>query len=286
MKQKLLYITFCVASFAALRVNAQSNTRGISADTSGRMLASKDNTDAMPSHKILLIPFYPKMCMSEIGKDVHATTHLEYDQITQEFRRQMDLAMYTALRKKNEPISLLQDRTKSDSVLSYIYGSTGYKYDAVPGAIVDVGAPDDKAKKNKYVKNGQLEVPVDYTKRFMNINISNPHLLSTLTKKYSTDTYVFINELDIKNVDNNAENLNDATIRRQVSVHYCILDKDGKSIAKGLAETYFPANENDPKEIGEKYFSIVAHTILKDYAQGLTINTLADKQKAHAPLPK
>ena len=171
-------------------------------------------------------------------------------------------------------------------MLSYIYGSTGYKYDVVPGAVVDVGAPDKKDKAGHYVKNGQLQVPVDYTKRFMNVNISNPHLLSDLSKKYSTDTYVFINELDIKNIDNNSDNLNDATFRREVTVHYCILDKDGKSISKGLKQTYFPANENDPKEIGEKYFSIIAHAILKDYAQELTINNLAEKQKAQAVIPK
>jgi hypothetical protein len=280
--KKVFYIVFCTGSLAALHANAQSNTRLISSDTSARALAnSKDN--AAPQHRILLVPFTPKMCMSEIGKDVHTATNLNFDQITQAFRKQLDLAMYSALRKSYIPVSLLQGKDRSDSVLGYIYSGTGYHYDPVPGAVVDVGAPDNRADaKDKYVNKGQLQVPVDYTKRFMNVSFSNQNLLTELSKKYNTDTYVFINELDIQNVNNPTENLNDATYRRQVTVHYSILDKDGKSIAKGLSTTYFPFGENDPKEIGEKYFTLVAHDILKNYAQGITINNLAEQQKKQA----
>jgi hypothetical protein len=256
---------------------SQSNTRGIIADTSVNNVLNP-STGGAPAHKILLIPFYSKMCMSEIGKDVNASTHLSFDEITAAFRSQLDMAMYNAMRRGNTVISLLQGKYKSDSVLGYIYGSTGYKYDLVPGTVVDIGA-QDKNKNGRYVQKGQIEVPVDYSKRFMNVTISNPHLLGNLYKRYHADTYVFINELDIKNVANQTDDLNADTYRREVDVHYSIMDKDGKEIAKGLATTYFPLRQNDPKEIGEKYFVNIANFIYKDYTQQLLSIATREQQK-------
>ena len=77
--------------------------------------------------------------MSEIDKDVNAKTHLNYDAITSEFRKEFDLAMFGAMRRSCVTVSLLDGRQKSDSMLAYIYGSTGYNYDMVPGTTPDAG---------------------------------------------------------------------------------------------------------------------------------------------------
>lgn len=281
MKHPGLYIGLCMGVLGASGVYAQSNTRGTTNDTVANRMMSAESYSPSAKHKILLIPFYPNMCMSEIGKDVNAATHLSYNQMVESFRRELDLAMYRMLSRNYTPVSILQGQYKSDSVLSYIYASTGYKYDIVPGAIPDAGG-GTKNNKGLYIQKGALQVPVDYSNRFMNISISNPQLLQKLYKKYHTDTFVFINELDIKNVANPTDNLSDDTYRREITVHYTIIDKNGKSIARGLAKTYFPFRENNPKEIGKKYFSLIAEIILKNYKQGLTINDLSDQQKQAA----
>jgi hypothetical protein len=270
-------------------VYGQSNTRGsVAGDTTLNRLVNHagDNTTS-PTHRMLLIPFYSNMCMSEIDKDVNKATNLEYKQITEAFRKGLDLAMYNSIKENYAVISLLQGKNKSDSTLNYIYGSTSYKYDLVPGTVADVGAPtSDSAKKKHYIHNGELQVPVDYSSRFMNVSVQNPKLIPYLNKKYQTDTYVFINELDIKNVDNPTQNLTDDTYQRQATVHYSILDKDGHYVAKGIAVTHFPYKENVPSDIAQKYFGHIAHSILKDYAQELTINKVGDQQKKQASQPK
>ncbi|HSY77556.1 MAG TPA: hypothetical protein VK890_11900 [Bacteroidia bacterium] len=268
--------------FGSLTVSAQQiNSRGSnqkSTDTAlNRLLGNKKDT--VMTHKILLIPFEPKMLMSEIGKEVNAKTHLTYAGITQEMRKELDLAMFGALRRSCVTVSLLDGKQKSDSTLAYIYGSTSYSYDIVPGTTPDAGSKDKTTAKGQYIKNGQLEVPVDYSQRFMNVSILNPKLLTDLSTQYHTDTYVFINELDIKNVDNNSTNLSDETYRREVTVHYSVVDNTGHYISKGVATTYFPYSENDPKEIGEKYFSLVGRLILKNYVDGLNKDKLALQQK-------
>ena len=276
MKCKRIYAGICAGLFAATLSYGQSNTRGISSDTMASGMMTNNNS----GNRVLIIPFNPSMCMSGIDKDVNAATHLDYKQITSAFRRQLDMAMYRELSKDYTPISILQGRYRNDSVLNYIYGSTGYKYDLAPGTTPDIGATEgSKNKKGLYIHKGELQVPVDYSKRFMNVSISNPHLLADLYEKYHTTAFVFINELDIKNVKNPAQNLSDPTYRREVTVQYCILNKKGKSIAKGLVKTYFPYRENNPRVIGGKYFSLIAFKIVTNYRQGLTIDKLSEQRK-------
>jgi len=262
----------------------QSNTRGSGTTTDSSMIKLlHGKMDTTMPHKILLIPFEPKMFMSEIGKDVNAKTNLSYKAITDEFRKELDLAMYNALRMSCVTVTLLDGKHSSDTTMGYIYSSTTYGYEPVPGTAIDAGGSteyDPKHQKDHYIDKGQLSVPVDYTKRFMNTTVQNPHLLSQLSGIYNTDTYVFINELDIKNVDNATENLSEDTYRRQVTVHYSIIDNTGHYVSKGVAITYFPYRENDPKEIGDKYFTVIARTILKNYIQGLNNDKMqADKKK-------
>jgi hypothetical protein len=274
---KGLILLLSLLSFSAF---AQVDTRGkmgSNTDTTNRLLIRRDTA----TRKMLIIPFETKMCMSEIGKEVHAKTNLSFDAITAEFRNQLDLAMYAAFRNSYSAVSVLQGRHKGDTTLDYIYSSIGYQYDIVPGSTPDAAGQSehDKSQKNHFINNGQLQVPVDYSNRFMNASINNPNLLSDLAKKFSTNTYVFINELDIKSVANTTtDNLSEEMYRRQVIVHYSILDKDGKYVSKGIATTYFPQNENEPRVIGEKYFSVVAHTILKDYIQAVAA-AQAEQQK-------
>ncbi len=273
-------ILLAVSLFAALSVSAQqSNSRGSAAskDTSmNKYLGSRKDTTM--SHKILLIPFESKMLMSEIGKEINAKTHLSYAAITSELRQELDLAMYATLRRSCVTVDLLDGRQRSDSMLAFIYGSTSYSYDIVPGTAPDAGSKD-KNHTGRYINNGQVEVPVDYSERFMNVSLLNPNLLSILSARYGTDTYVFINELDIKNVDNNATNLSDETYRRQVVVHYSILDNTGHYVSKGVATTYFPFSEDEPKEIGEKYFTAVGRNLMKNYIQGLKADKLKEEKK-------
>src|SRR6185312_3970567 len=242
-------------------------------------------TDTVMPHKILLVPFEPKMFMSEIGKDVNAKTHMDFNAITSEFRKELDLALYWALRNNCTTVSLLDGKHSSDTTITYIYKSTSYAYEPVPGTIVDAGGSkeyDPKNQKTHYVDQGQLKVPVDYTKRFMNTKVENPKLLGQLSSLYNADTYVFINELDIKNVDNPTENLSEDAYRRQVIVHYSIIDNSGHYVAKGISTTYFPYRENDPKVIGDKYFSVIAHAIAKNYIQGLVMDKMQADQKKKA----
>ena len=222
------------------------------------------------SYRILLIPFEQKMLMSEIGKAVNDKTGLSFDKIADEFRTEMDLALYKTFKQTYTTISLLQNPKKGDTTISYIYSATGYKYDLLAGkdSSGESHAEFDTALQNKhFIHNGELQVPMDYSQRFMNVSINNKNLLQWLNKQYNVNTFVFINELDIKDVSNPSDNLTDNNFRRQITAHYSILNTQYQYLTAGIVTANFPYNENNPKTIGEKYFSVIAQELLHKFEQ-------------------
>lgn len=244
-----------------------------------------DTAKAAPvKHKIVLVPFKPTMFMNAIGKAVNSKTHLGYEQITEAFRYQMDLALYNTFKQAYSTASLIQKPSPKDTTLHYIYGSIGYNYDLLPNdSLADENHAefDPKLQKKHFVNNGQLQVPMDYSKRFMNVHIGNSQLLPYLNKEYGSDIVVFVNEVDIKNVSNTTtEDLTQSNYRRQVTVQYSIVDMQKHYLAKGILTTYFPYTENDPNVIGEKYFTVIAHAMLASLQKGL------QKKQANVPVKK
>jgi len=249
-------------------------------------LFSQQNKDTAKSvvvkHKILLIPFKTTMLMSEINKAVNTSTHYSYKKIVESFRYRMDLALYTTFKQTYSTISLMQAPQKTDSTINYIYGSIGYQYDLLPGHDTSGESHaefDPKQQKTHFIHNGQLQVPMDYSKRFMNVDIVNPQLLINLNKKYGSDIFVFVNEVDIKNVSNNGtEDLTESNFRREVIVQYSVINIQNHYLARGILTTYFPYMDNNPTIIGEKYFTVIAQSMLKELNKGLQ-RTQAGKAK-------
>lgn len=206
--------------------------------------------------------------MSEIGKAVNTSTHLSYKKIVEAFRYRMDLALYNSFKQTYSTTSLIRVPNRTDTTLSYVYASIGYKYDLLPGRDTSGESHaefDPKKQKQHFIHNGELQVPQDYSKRFMNATVINPQLLPYLNKKYGTDIFVFVNELDIKNVSNSAtEDLTQSNYQREAIVQYSIIDLQNHYLARGLFLTYFPYTENDPTVIGEKDFTVLAQSMLKE----------------------
>lgn len=236
---------------------------------------------AVINHKVLLVPFKTTMFMNEIGKAVNAKTHLSYNKIIEAFRYRLDLALSNTFKENYSTQSILQLSKPADTTLAYIYNSVEYNYDLLPtdSSGESHAEFDPKLEKKHFIQNGQLQVPLDYSARFMNTHIHNPQLLPYLNKKYGTDIFVFINELDIKNVSNDTTaDLTQSNFRRQVIVQYSVLNMQKHYLAKGILITYFPYTENEPKVIGEKYFTTIARSMMQELAKGL--------KKAQAAKPK
>lgn len=108
--------------------------------------------------KVMIIPFEPKMYMSQIDHKINAETKLTQKQIKEVFRKGINDELSGVLKKNFEVLDLLKDTTKYKKDLFAIYKSLTYSYDKVPDQNNYKALVTEKDKKNQTIKNGQLIV--------------------------------------------------------------------------------------------------------------------------------
>ena len=245
MKQKV-YIAFLSWSICiSVSVFAQDKTR-----------ATPGSSTNSVGGKIMLVPFEPKLYMSEIDKKVHDQTNWTFNQIRENFRHQLDIQLQQKFKPFSPVVSFYKDSAKMAKDLLYLYGSKHYSYEAIDKPT----ASATKTVASTGIKNGQVEVEMNDDKKFFTVTIDNKETLAYFNKKYGADYFVFINQLDIK-TDPNSYNITTNTYQRKVDIHYTILDKNTNLITAGIASSYFSSKENSPKKIVDLSFSPAARFI-------------------------
>ena len=220
-------------------------------------------------HKVMLIPFEPKLYMSEIDRAVNAETGQTAKQIKHKFRDGINEQLYKAFKTaKYEIVDLMDDTVKYRKDLEGIYQYLSYSYQKVPNQ-ENYKAPVTE-KEEKKIEKGQLNVETNSDARFMNAKLANPKLLPALYAKHKTDVFVFINQLDIKAAGSPSA-FSETSPNRKIIVHYTVFTSNAKEINSGIAELEFEPELNAPKKIVDKYFSKIANVILLRVNKGLGI---------------
>jgi hypothetical protein len=232
---------FLVLLLAFIQLKAQEGTRVT--DSKGKEI----------SGKICIVPFEPKLYMSEIDKKINETTKWNWESIRENFRKQLDTQLKLKLQSSMPVLSFYADSAKMAKDLEYTYKSTNISYDLISD-------PTQATRTNHTqsgIKNGQIMVEQNNDKKFMNTKLTNTEVLSYLNKKYGPEYFIFINELDIKN-NINSYDISTDSYQREVTVHYSILDRSGKTINAGIATSQFSSKENNPKKIVSMCFTPIA----------------------------
>ncbi len=230
---------------------------------------SKDKTVKEGIHKVMIIPFEPKLYNSEIDFQINKETKLSGKEIKYKFRDGINEQLYKAFKaSKYSVLDLMEDTTKYKKETSAIYQYLTYEYLKVPNQ-EKYKAPE-KDKKEKTIDKGQLSIETNADARFMNAKITNAKLVPLLYGKYKTDVFVFINQLDIKAGMGTTEMSGGGNEYRKIMVHYTVYTYDAKEINSGIAEQQFPMDLNNPAKIIEKYFSKIAETINNRVVKALT----------------
>lgn len=270
MKTFLGLLFFCFL-FQPVFSQTTIKKQGESATNSGKI-----NNEPAPiaEHKVLIIPFEPRLFMCEIGKSISKETGMNFPQINHTFRSGLNFSLSAELKKNYKTISLMQDTAKSRKDLEYIYSSITYKYDLVNNTDeANTHTPQNKnnqTNKKQGIKNGELVVEMSNDKRFMNTKIANNQLFSYLSKKYEADVFLFINELDIKNVLDEVIDINANRFEREISIHYSVFDLNGKELNGGIAVQRFSNLENNPQKLLDEKFSITSKVIADKIKKSIT----------------
>ena len=256
--------TLIVITSITTSLFSQTNTTG----KSDEGLANK--------HNVVIIPFESKMYLSDIDRELAQKNAMSHHEIKAKFRAALDQNIYIKLKPYYSPFSFYTiEQQEAVKELSYITNSTGYKYTVIEKEEVvkkeNIGSKflgkfKKKDKEPEYieagVQNGQIVSQVDYRDKYMNAVINNPNLIPNLNKKYQAKYYIFINQLDIKKGADNLYAAAAENYKREIKVHYTIIDQDGKEVDSGAIKSRFSSNQNDVDKIINVHFSLIAETIV------------------------
>lgn len=215
---------------------------------------------AQVKNKALIVPFEPKMYMSQVDHRINAETKLTQKQIRESFRKGVNEEIARALKKNMDVLDLMKDTAKYAKDIFLIYKNITYSFDKVPDQSNYKAPVNEKDKKSQNIKNGQLVVETDPEARFMNTKIKNPTLIPGLYTKYKTNLFVFINQIDINSaavVTNEMGSVSD----RILVLHYTVYTIDAKEINSGTCSLKFPGDVNAPSKIISSYISKMAAEI-------------------------
>jgi len=227
--------------------------------------------EMVSAHKVMLIPFEPRLYLGEIDHKINAETKLSAREIKYKFRSGLNDQLAKAFKaNKYNVVDLMADTIKYKKDNEGIYQYLSYDYQKIPDQ--NNYQPPKKEKEEKKIEKGQLNVETDLESRFMNAKITDAKVVPMMYGKYKTDVFVFINELEIKATGNRGPaELGAGNENRKIIVHYTVYTYDAKEINSGVAETEFEASLNNPKKIIDKYFSKIAALIVQRTNKGLGI---------------
>jgi hypothetical protein len=264
MKKLAFFILVSISTYAGF---SQNNTTGDQAESSLDYKSS-----------VLIIPFESKMYLSDIDKDIAQKSELTFHQIKAKFRAALDQNIYIALKKYYTPQSFYSiEPEEAKMELAYIYNSIGYKYEIVPQeevvkketvATKFASKFKKKEKEEEYieagVRNGEVVSQVDNREKYMKTTLANDKLLPSLKSKYSSEHFIFINELDIKRGANDVYQASEEQYLREIKVHYTIFDVAGNEVSSGAIKSRFPSTQNDIDKIINVQFPMIAERIVSN----------------------
>ncbi|MEX2380406.1 MAG: hypothetical protein WD530_06665, partial [Vicingaceae bacterium] len=161
---------------------------------------------------------------------------------------------------------------EAEGDLSFIYNNIKLEYELVEKAESRSGLKKLKSKLKKEddsyqrgrVENGEIITKRDDRERYMKAVVKDQKMLDSMHYKFNNKYFLFVNELDIKNIYEGAHQMAQMDYDREIKLHYTLYQKDGEILSTGVSRTTFPAQLNDINAIIKDYFPILAQQIYTD----------------------
>jgi len=232
---------------------------------------------AQIKHKVMVIPFEPKLYMSEIDHKINAETKFNQKEIKEAFRKGINAELTRALKQKYEVVDLLKDTAKYKKDIINIYKNITFSYEKVPDQTNYKAPIEEKGKKDPTIKNGQILVESNTDARFMDTKVTGATLIPSLYAKHKTDLFLFINQLDMFSGQSAGSDVG-ASTERTLTLHYTVFTVDAKEINSGTCSIKFPADVNTPAKVTSGYVSKIAAEITRRIALALSKTEAAPKK--------
>ena len=220
---------------------------------------------------VLMVPFESKMYLSDINKDLALENNLNAEEIIQRFTNGIDQSIYYTFRDRCNITSFYElDDQESVKDLNYIYDNLKLEYELVSQGDQTSGLDkmknklkkkEDQEYKRGEIRAGEIYSERDERERYMKAVVQNNDMLDSMHFKFDNSYFLFITELDIKNLYTDAIAMQSMNYEREIKVHYTLYHKSGEILSTGVSATTFPGNLNNIDKIISGYFPILAQNI-------------------------
>lgn len=222
-------------------------------------------SDTTQQHRILLIPFQPEYYLSDAEQDIMQQTHKTPDEYRAYFRRILDLKIEATLSTLIPCSSLMQDTIQSvRNDMERYYSKAAMKYE-FPIASKQIKSMKSKSEGTSKEIENQHSAPQYATlkgdSKFMNSTVTDTTFFKSLLTKYHADYLLSINQFEIKTNYKSCIDIANRIYRRELMIHYSLLDANGKVVQGNFVTTYFPSNSNRDIDIAERVFPEIANML-------------------------
>ncbi len=223
--------------------------------------------------KVMIIPFEESMYLCGVQSFLAQESGKTHDEIVKYFRESVALELQNQFLFKYNTVSLLHYNDTARDLFK-AYDAVKYKFEIAP-----VEPEEDEEAENKtlsraknlfkkrevdngynrgYTSDGQIRSTKNTAQKFANVVVTKPESLTYLSKKYNTDLFVYITEMDIENDISNQMSFINNEYKRILKIHFSMVKEGGKVIEKGLVTVTFPNSENNINNIRTLYLPIAA----------------------------
>jgi len=233
-----------------------------------------DEPFRLNNQSLLLIPFESKMYLSDVNRDLVLHNDIDSKEIIQRFTRAIDQSILFAFQKRCTVNSFYDlEEATADGNLAFIRDHIDLEYELVEveekkSSLQKFGSKLKKKENNNYqrggIQDGQLKSTRDNRERYMKAVVTNNAMLDSMHYVFDNDYFLFITELDLKNMYTQEMQMGRSDYQRELKLHYTIYQKDGKMLSTGISKTTFSSNLNDIDKIIKTYFPILAEQIYAD----------------------
>ena len=227
--------------------------------------AFAQKTDSLKYHHLLLISYSPDYYLSDAEQDLMKQNKRTPDQYREYLRRSLDNKIAGQLEKKLPCTSLLPDTTRRTRENTWdFYNHSGLKYVQPYGRtaktqvnVLKKATENKESSQHDAAAYRQLQGDV----KVMDNTVNDSAWLKSFANEYSSDIIVSINQFEIKTNYNSCLDISRGIYRREVWVHYTVMQPSGKRMSGDVSIASFPSNDNAVEGISERVFPQIAADI-------------------------
>ena len=220
--------------------------------------------DTILYSKILLVPYHPMMHLSDADEELARDSEQSREAMRTQFRtgllHKIDATLLSTYRT-----FILESDVNGDAQtdLETIYGTLNYVTDTVYPVKFpqkNVGAKKDTVSLTKKLF-GKKQKPA--ATQYMNVTLAHPELLQTYSRKYGTDLFVFLNQVEIITHAKDCYDLALKTYQRDIKVHYSVYDTRGKQVYGDVAVAHVSGSSGDLQDMIRTVFPEIGNYVYR-----------------------